>query len=66
MTRVEKIERDVATLGPEELTRFRQWFSAFDAANWDLQLEADVAAGRLDALAERALASHRAGRTEPL
>lgn len=27
----------------------------FDAAVWDQQIEADVAAGRLDALAEKAL-----------
>ena len=34
----------------------------FDAAIWDRQFEADVAAGRLDALAEKALQDLKAGR----
>lgn len=66
MTKVEKIERDVAALTPEELARFRGWFAAFDADAWDVQFEEDAAAGRLDGLAEKALANHRAGRTRPL
>ena len=66
MTRLEKIERDVETLGPEELARFRLWFAAYDAANWDDQIDADVASGRLDALADTVLANHRAGRTKAL
>jgi hypothetical protein len=33
---------------------------------WDRQFETDVAAGRLDALAEEALADLRAGRTWPI
>jgi hypothetical protein len=37
-----------------------------DADSWDRQLEADAAAGRLDALAEEALSEHRAGRTRSL
>jgi|GEM_PF-126067 len=66
MTKVEKIERDVATLEPDELARFRDWFAAYDAENWDAEIEADVAASRLDPLAEKALANHRAGRTGTL
>jgi hypothetical protein len=66
MTKLEKIERDIATLEPDELARFRSWFAAFDAANWDAQIAADAAAGKLDALAEKALAAHRAGRTRSL
>lgn len=66
MTRLEKIERDIETLGAEELARFRAWFAAYDAANWDAQIEADAQSGKLDALGEKALADHRAGRTRPL
>lgn len=66
MTKLEKIEREIETLKPEELVRFRKWFAAFDAANWDAQIEADADSGRLDAFAERALAHHRAGRTRHL
>ena len=66
MTKLEQISRDIQTLGPDELARFRAWFAEYDAANWDAQIKADSNAGRLDALAEQALAHHRAGRTKPL
>jgi hypothetical protein len=66
MTKIEQLERDVRDLAPEELAQFREWFAAFDAAAWDRQFEADVTAGRLDALANDALADHRAGRSRTL
>jgi hypothetical protein len=66
MSNVEKIERAVSSLSREELSEFRAWFLEFDAEVWDQQLEEDVAAGRLDHLAEEALADYRAGRTRPL
>jgi hypothetical protein len=52
---VEEIEQAVQGLSPEQLAAFRAWFAEFDAAVWDRQIEADVGAGRLDALAEEAL-----------
>ena len=66
MEKVEKIEREVKTLSPEQLASFRQWFAAFDAEAWDRQFEADVKAGKLDALAERALRDHAAGKSTKL
>ena len=65
MTKLEKIEQDIEALGSGELARFRAWSAEFNAANWDAEIEADAKAGRLDALADRALAAHRAGRTRP-
>ncbi len=62
MTKLEKIEREIEALDPEELSRLRAWFAAFDAANWDARIDRDAASGKLDALAERALAAHRDGR----
>jgi len=59
MSDVVEIERAVERLGPEELAEFRAWFDEFDADRWDRQFEADVAAGRLDALADEALAESR-------
>lgn len=38
----------------------------FDAEVWDRQFEADLKAGKLDALAERALQGHAAGRSTKL
>lgn len=66
MTKVEKIEQEVRQLSARELASFRAWFSEFDAASWDQQFEADVSAGRLDALADAALADHEAGRSRKL
>ena len=66
MGNVEKIERDVQALSPEELARFRAWFLEYDWAAWDRQLEKDVEAGKLDQLADKALRDHAAGKTKPL
>lgn len=66
MSTVKEIERAVADLSHDDLSQFRAWFAEFDARAWDRQFEEDVAAGRLDALAEEALADFRAGRTRPL
>ena len=66
MTNVEKIEQEVRQLSERELASFRAWFSEFDAASWDRQIESDVAGGRLDALADASLAEHAAGRSRKL
>lgn len=66
MTRVEALEKEVAGLPAAELAAFRQWFAEFDAASWDRELEADVGAGRLDALADAALADLRTGKCTEL
>ena len=63
---VEKIERQVEKLSPEELAKFRAWFVEFDWAAWDHQLELDIEAGRLDRPAQAALRDHAAGNTTPL
>ena len=66
MNRVQALEREVEELTSEELAAFRSWFTAFDATAWDAQFEGDVAAGRLDHLAEKALSALRAGETTEL
>ena len=66
MTKVEKLEREIRSLTAKELATFREWFASFDAAAWHAQLEADAQAGKLDALADTALADHRAGRSRKL
>jgi len=62
MSTVEEIQAAVRRLSPEELAAFRDWFVQLDAAAWDEQIEEDVAAGRLDALADEALRDLREGR----
>ena len=66
MTKVEEIEREIEKLSPDERRRLRNWILEIDAEHWDNEIEADVAAGRLDALAQEALEEHRAGKTKPI
>ncbi len=66
MSQVKDLESQIKGLSTEELAAFRQWFAAFDAEVWDRQLDADVAAGKLDGVAARALQDHAAGRSTPL
>jgi len=62
MIMLEEIEDAVRRLSPEEPAAFRPWCAQLDAAAWDRQIEEDVAAGRLDALADEALNDLREGR----
>jgi len=63
MSKLEALEKRVAGLSAEELAEFRRWFAEFDAAGWDHQIERDVKAGKLDALADEALRDHAAGKS---
>jgi hypothetical protein len=62
MSTVDEIEQAIRNLGLQDLVVLRKWFAEFDAELWDRQLEQDVAAGRLDRLAEEALRDLREGR----
>jgi hypothetical protein len=66
MSNVVDIEQAVKKLPPGDLAKFREWFAEFDASQWDRQIEADVAAGRLDALADEAVRDSRDGRCKNL
>jgi len=66
MTKLEKIEETVASLSDDEMKRFAAWFDELRWERWDRQIEADVKAGKLDKLADQALADHDAGHTRPL
>jgi hypothetical protein len=59
MSSVHEIETAVSKLSRQELLAFHDWFSGFDAAAWDKQFEADVAAGKVDALADEAIREGR-------
>jgi hypothetical protein len=66
MTKVDKIEQDIRKLSRKELLAFRRWFREYDSDEWDRQIEEDVRAGKLDKLAEKALAEHRAGKSREI
>jgi hypothetical protein len=63
---LQKLEKTVSELPPDQLLKFREWFLAFDADKWDQQFEDDVAAGQLDRLADEAIADHQAGKSTRL
>jgi len=50
MTRLEELVVAVNALSEKDYGEFRRWFLERDWANWDRQIEADSAAGRLDFL----------------
>lgn len=66
MSTVEEIESAVADLPKEDLARFREWFAEFEARVWDREFEEDVASGKLDELAEKALREHGSGHSTEL
>ncbi len=66
MNAVEAIANDVEKLSTKELARFRNWFLSFDSDAWDEQIEADAAVGKLDALAEAAMAEYKAGKAREI
>jgi hypothetical protein len=66
MSAIHEIEQAIRALGPQDLAVLRQWFAAFDAELWDRQMEQDVAAGRLDWLANEAQRDLDEGRSTDL
>ncbi len=63
---VEDIEKAIAKLKPREFDRLRAWFEEFQAARFDERIERDAKSGKLDRLADQALADHRKGRSREL
>ncbi|BAZ82088.1 hypothetical protein NIES73_33650 [Sphaerospermopsis kisseleviana NIES-73] len=61
MSTIEQIEAAILTLPPEQFQRLRQWILDIDYQRWDEQLEQDIADGKLEALAEEAIAEFKAG-----
>lgn len=66
MSTVEQITTAIERLSADEVARVQAWLADYADRLWDDQIERDERAGRLDALIDRALEEHRAGRTRPL
>ena len=66
MSTLEEIEEAIAQLSEAELAVLREWFEKLDAEHWDQQFDRDVHSGKLDTLAQRALADFRAGNSKEL
>lgn len=66
MIKLEQIEDAIAGLTPSEFEQFRRWFENLQAARFDDRIARDGTAGRLDGLAEAAVADFRKGRARDL
>jgi hypothetical protein len=62
MTNLRDIEKAIDQLAPHDYEELLRWMDERPQPI-DLQLEADLDAGRLDELIDRAKADHQAGRT---
>ena len=58
---LQELESAVRILPAEDFARSSACFDEWRAEQWDQQIEADALVGRLDHLAEAALAEFRAG-----
>jgi hypothetical protein len=61
MSSGQEIETAIRKLSRQAVLAFRDWFSEFDGAAWDKQIEEHVGAGYLDALADEAIRDLREG-----
>ncbi|MFN3546456.1 MAG: hypothetical protein ACK4U0_03115 [Mesorhizobium sp.] len=61
MSKLEQIEKSVETLSDEEMKAFGAWFDNLRWQRWDSQIEQDAENGKLDTLANEALAELRVG-----
>jgi hypothetical protein len=66
MTRVERLQTTIEALPEEEFNQLRHWFLERDWEQWDLQIERDSAAGKLDFLIEEARQEKAAGKLKDL
>ncbi|MGM3304960.1 hypothetical protein ACSQ6I_03070 [Anabaena sp. WFMT] len=61
MSNIEQIETAILSLPSHDFEKLRQWFLNLDYERWDEQIERDIADGKLEALAEEAIAEFKAG-----
>lgn len=66
MSRLEELEKAVASLREEEYGQFRQWFLDRDWDRWDREIEEDSKAGKLDFLVREAAEAKKGKRLRDL
>jgi len=66
MSELEELEKRIRKLSPQDLAKFRSWFVEFDHALWDRQIESDGKSGKLDHLANEALADYKSGKAKKI
>lgn len=66
MTKLDHIQSSIEQLSPEEVARLSEWLGKFNGRQFDEAIERDAKAGKLDALADKALAEHERGLSRKL
>ena len=61
MLTIEQIENAILQLPTNKIGELLEWFLNLDYQRWDVQLEKDIAEGKLDALAAEAIADFESG-----
>jgi hypothetical protein len=66
MTKLERLEREIESLPPQDVHALGKWLDDLREQLWDKQIERDAHAGKLDKLIAEARADIAAGRVKPL
>ena len=66
MTKIEQIQADIEKLAPAEIAKLRDWLEELDARLFDDKIVRDAESGKLDTLANQALADHTRGKSRKL
>lgn len=61
MSTLEQTKTAILSLPANEFEQLKVWLSDLDYERWDEELERDIAEGKLEALAQEAIASFEAG-----
>lgn len=63
MTKIDDIEKAISALSAKEIARLREFIDGLDGRLFDERIERHAKAGKLDWLADEAMAHHKAGRS---
>jgi hypothetical protein len=66
MSTLEEIEAAILKLPSDEFQQLMQWFFDLNYQRWDKQLEKDIADGKLEDLAQEAIADFEARNIRPI
>jgi hypothetical protein len=66
MSTVAEIQEAIARLSDTEREELRLWLESYEEDDWDRQITADAASGKLDFLTRQAKAAKRSGKLRSL
>ena len=66
MSTIAEIENALQAIPVDEARKIAGWLQDYLDEKWDKEIDADLASGRFDKLADKAVSDYQAGRTKPL